>query len=209
MIISIIGNVDKRVVAYPLMRALAIQGRTAVITDDGSFKRLYLQDGNTGKVSNIDIIIENELTKNSEDKLDKKSEHIENILFISNNFVHSKSDRTIIVRGRDKSMSVLKDEDEEQEIDLDEDDSTDKVVQEDIQKVFEVIVSTEADKVKGLQVINAEDLKYLWDTEEHKEMIKVSKNLVKIVSPIVSSILDISKSEATKLINRDFVTVGK
>lgn len=208
MIISIIGNIDKRAVAYPLMRALAIQGKTAVITDDSSFNRLYLEDSNKGQISNVDILITNEINKDNDKELDNKSEEIVNKLFISKYFVHPNSDKTVIVRGVDRSMSVLKDIDEDDDI---EDDENDTSIEDDVQKVFEIIVSTEQpqDKIKGLQLLSGDDLKYLWDTEEHKELIKVSKNLIKIVSPIVESMLGISKNEATKLINRDLVTVGK
>lgn len=209
MIVSIIGNIDKRVIAYPLMRALAIQGKTAVITDDSSFNRLYLEDSNKGQISNVDILIKDSIKENSDNELDEKSEEIVNKLFISKTFVHPKSDKTIIVRGVDRSMSVLRDIDEDDDIEDDEEEIT--KTEEEVQKVFEVIVSTEQpqEKVKNLQLLTGDDFKYIWDTEERKELVKVSKNLVKIVSPIVESITGTSKNETMKLINRDLVTVGK
>lgn len=211
MIISIVGNVDKRVVAYPLMRALAVQGKTTVVTDDTSFKRLYLEDSNNGVISNVNVIIVEKVTKESIDLMSDNSEEVINKVFISNNYIYEGSDKTIILRGIDRSMSILRDIDED---DLEDTEEIKNNEEEEIQKVFEIVVTTvgedkkKVDK-KKVTLITGEDLKYLWDIEENKELLKVSKNLVKIVEPIVMSIYQLDKLEAEKLINRDFVSKGK
>ena len=56
-IIAIAGKVDSRVLVYPLARAISLTGLTAVISDDGAYRRLYHGDDLKGTVSGIDISV--------------------------------------------------------------------------------------------------------------------------------------------------------
>ena len=205
MKVSIIGNIDKRVIAYPLMRALAINGKTAVFTDDGSFKRLYVNDGNSGVIDNVEVYVTPEVNIDSDKDIDKTSEEIMNELFVSDSFVYPDSDATIIVRGIDRSMSILRDVEEEEEEDIEFED--DDKLEEEKQTKFEVVVSTSNEhKIKGVKVLGPDILKYLWDTEEYKTLLKVKdKTLVKILEPIVSNLMGVSTDDVAKLLSRDMV----
>lgn len=205
MKVSIIGNIDKRVIAYPLMRALAINGKTAVFTDDGSFKRLYVNDGNSGVIDNVEVYVTPEVNIDSDKDIDKTSEEIMNELFVSDSFVYPDSDATIIVRGIDRSMSILRDVEEEEEEDIEFED--DDKLEEEKQTKFEVVVSTSNEhKIKGVKVLGPDILKYLWDTEEYKTLLKVKdKTLVKILEPIVSNLMGVSTGDVAKLLSRDMV----
>lgn len=55
--IAITGKADKRILAYPLMRACSIAGRTCVITDDAAYKRLYAGKENYGEIEGIKITV--------------------------------------------------------------------------------------------------------------------------------------------------------
>ena len=205
MKVSIIGNIDKRVIAYPLMRALAINGKTAVFTDDGSFKRLYVNDGNSGVIDNVEVYVTPEVNIDSDKDIDKTSEEIMNELFVSDSFVYPDSDATIIVRGIDRSMSILRDVEEEEEEDIEFED--DDKLEEEKQTKFEVVVSTSNEhKIKGVKVLGPDILKYLWDTEEYKTLLKVKdKTLVKILEPIVSNLMGVSTGDVAKLLSRDMI----
>lgn len=205
MKVSIIGNIDKRVIAYPLMRALAINGKTAVFTDDGSFKRLYVNDGNSGVIDNVEVYVTPEVNIDSDKDIDKTSEEIMHELFVSDSFVYPDSDATIIVRGIDRSMSILRDVEEEEEEDIEFED--DDKLEEEKQTKFEVVVSTSNEhKIKGVKVLGPDILKYLWDTEEYKTLLKVKdKTLVKILEPIVSNLMGVSTGDVAKLLSRDMV----
>lgn len=205
MKVSIIGNIDKRVIAYPLMRALAINGKTAVFTDDGSFKRLYVNDGNSGVIDNVEVYVTPEVNIDSDKDIDKTSEEIMNELFVSDSFVYPDSDATILVRGIDRSMSILRDVEEEEEEDIEFED--DDKLEEEKQTKFEVVVSTSNEhKIKGVKVLGPDILKYLWDTEEYKTLLKVKdKTLVKILEPIVSNLMGVSTGDVAKLLSRDMV----
>lgn len=205
MKVSIIGNIDKRVIAYPLMRALAINGKTAVFTDDGSFKRLYVNDGNSGVIDNVEVYVTPEVNIDSDKGIDKTSEEIMNELFVSDSFVYPDSDATIIVRGIDRSMSILRDVEEEEEEDIEFED--DDKLEEEKQTKFEVVVSTSNEhKIKGVKVLGPDILKYLWDTEEYKTLLKVKdKTLVKILEPIVSNLMGVSTGDVAKLLSRDMI----
>ena len=187
------------------MRALAINGKTAVFTDDGSFKRLYVNDGNSGVIDNVEVYVTPEVNIDSDKDIDKTSEEIMNELFVSDSFVYPDSDATIIVRGIDRSMSILRDVEEEEEEDIEFED--DDKLEEEKQTKFEVVVSTSNEhKIKGVKVLGPDILKYLWDTEEYKTLLKVKdKTLVKILEPIVSNLMGVSTDDVAKLLSRDMV----
>lgn len=56
-ILSVVGKADKRLITYPLMHVLALAGRTLVITEDVTYRRLYRGFTNEGEVHDISIRI--------------------------------------------------------------------------------------------------------------------------------------------------------
>ncbi len=55
--LAITGKAEKRILAYPLLKASSIAGKTAFLTDDGAYKRLYKGSGVKGMLENITIYI--------------------------------------------------------------------------------------------------------------------------------------------------------
>lgn len=49
-ILAIIGKGDKRILAYPLLHNLALMGKTAVLTDDAAYSRLYSEGSTEGSL---------------------------------------------------------------------------------------------------------------------------------------------------------------
>ena len=99
-LISIVGNVDKRIIAIPLARGLSIDGKTAIITDDSSYKRLYSEDTNVGTIDGVDIVIDYEINENSIDVLKETHETYKHYVFVSNSYINKNSDLTILCRKR-------------------------------------------------------------------------------------------------------------
>lgn len=86
--IAITGKADKRLLAYPLMRACSIAGRTRVITDDPAYKRLYAGTENQGEIEGIKVHIiplmtEENLTEMEEQALRNETEYL---IFISDTY---------------------------------------------------------------------------------------------------------------------------
>jgi len=103
-IISVVGNLDKRIIAIPLARGLMIDGKTAIITDDTSYKRLYKGSGNLGNISGLDIVIDYDLNEKSVEKLAETYESYKHYVYVSDSFIHPESNVTILCRGKDRSL---------------------------------------------------------------------------------------------------------
>lgn len=55
--LAIVGKADKRILAYPLMKTLALMGRTVVLSDDAAYRRLYSGMGDRGVIDDVEIRI--------------------------------------------------------------------------------------------------------------------------------------------------------
>lgn len=55
--LAIVGKADKRLLAYPLMKTLALMGRSVVLTDDAAYRRLYPGMGNQGMINDVEVRI--------------------------------------------------------------------------------------------------------------------------------------------------------
>ena len=111
-IISIVGKVDSRVIAYPLARGLSINGLTGIITDDGAYRRLYPGNSNIGSVNGIDISVTGHVDENSVHSLDNSGINYDNLVTVSCDYIHPEADGIIVCHGLDRSM-MLKDETDE------------------------------------------------------------------------------------------------
>lgn len=86
--IAITGKADKRILAYPFMRACSIAGRTSVITDDMAYKRLYAGTENQGVIEEIKINIlpllsEQSLAEIEEQEINRETEYL---IYISDTY---------------------------------------------------------------------------------------------------------------------------
>lgn len=111
-VISIVGKIDTRVLAYPLARALSLNGQTAMIADDGAYRRLFHGKGDTGTVSGIDVAVTSHMDDTEVHKLDKSGINYDNLIVVANDYIHPESTGIIVCHGLDRSM-MAKDEVEE------------------------------------------------------------------------------------------------
>ena len=103
-ILTIVGKVDSRILAYPLARALSINGLTAIITEDGAYRRLYHGEETTGTVNGIDISVGAVVNDELMESLSDSGIPYDNIIVVSGNYIPSNSDGVIVCSGIDKSM---------------------------------------------------------------------------------------------------------
>lgn len=116
-ILTIVGKVDSRVLAYPIARALSLNGLTAMITDDGAYRRLYHGDELTGTVSGVDISVGLKADEELKNSLNDSGIPYENIVFVSANHIPADSTGVILCHGIDRSM-VCMSQAEEEELEL-------------------------------------------------------------------------------------------
>ena len=203
-LISIVGNVDKRIVAIPLARGLSIDGKTAIITDDSSYKRLYSEDTNVGTIDGIDIVIDYEINENSIDVLKETHEAYKHYVFVSNSYINKNSDLTILCRGRDRGMlsdSVAKE--------IGETDNKGKKL---LESKEVIIANGKIDKKEMTNTIQMLDkyYRYLGNVEETKTLDTPNDSvLAKKIAGLVGDIAGINGSVLEKLINRSKVITNK
>lgn len=117
-VLTIAGKVDTRVLVYPLARALSLTGLTAVVTDDGAYRRLFKGKGLKGTVSGIDVSVGLNMDIQLKNSLAFSGIPYDNLIVVSSNYIPKDSDGVIICHGVDDSMGAdlednIKDETEE------------------------------------------------------------------------------------------------
>lgn len=112
-ILTILGKVDSRPLVYPLARALSLNGLTGIITDDGSYRRLYHGKENIGTVNCVDIGIVSEINDETVHILDDSGVPYDNLIIVSQSYIHKDTTGMIICHGRDRSMMAQPEEDDE------------------------------------------------------------------------------------------------
>jgi len=191
-IINIIGRADARILVYPLARALSLSGLTAVVTDDGAYRRLYSDtNSNTGTISGVDIIIGLDVENAIKTNINKDSLNYSYVIA-----VHScKSDESdsIIIKGVDRTILA------ENEVEEDRGKKGKEIVNKDV-----VYVSFEGVPRNSMGIMLREDLiKYVFDCEERKELavlkdIKVNK----IISSVFSNKSGVVEKELLELLKK-------
>lgn len=114
-ILTIVGKVDTRVLAYPLARALSLNGLTAMITDDGAYRRLYHGEELQGTVSGVDISVGIKADEDLKNSLNSSGIPYDNIVFVSADYIPSDSTGVIVCHGVDRSMMGKSQAEEEAE----------------------------------------------------------------------------------------------
>ena len=197
-ILSIVGNVDKRIIALPLVRAFRLVGKTVLITDNTEYIRLLDSGESFGDSYGIGIYRKEKLDGSEIDYVDAEiSEEIKNIVYVSNTYIHPKSDHVVVVSGIDKSFFG---------------DAVQKAInsEEYKDKLTEVMLAVDKNK-KGLKtiddgriILSPSDFEWLWKCEEVKELMPYTgKSLSKILGQIGAKALGIEEGTAEKLLSRD------
>lgn len=115
-VITVAGKVDTRVLVYPLARALSLTGLTAIVTDDGAYRRLFKGKQLIGNVSGVDVSVGLNMDKSLKNSLNKSGIAYDNLIVVSSNYIPEDTDALILCHGYDNSMSqLLEDEKKEEE----------------------------------------------------------------------------------------------
>lgn len=72
--LAIAGKADKRILAYPLVKTLALMGKTLVATDDAAYRRLYSGTGDKGMINDVEIRIVKDFSGDSMEGLLEEAE---------------------------------------------------------------------------------------------------------------------------------------
>lgn len=209
-IITVLGLVDTRIIVYPLARALSLTGMTAIISEDGAYRRLYLDKGLKGTVNGVDISVGVDLDEKLRNSLNDTGISYDNIILVTSDTIPKDSTGAIICRGVDKSMlSDYKIDGEEQEEEVIED-SIDIPEGLEYSKVF---ISFEQMPKKGIYSIGLSDndIRYVYSCEERKELLIIpDKNLNKTLAKVYSKPTGLSESELFSLLTRkEYIPSGK
>lgn len=187
--ICLVGPIDKRPLAYPLLKAIDLIGKCLVITDDANFRRFadnYEREFNKG---NSDFVVVNDITKYIAEELGYKLNNYDFVLFITTNTLMDNNDITVYCHGSNKCLLT--------------EDVLDEL--QDIEDYKEVLISQ--GKVNDKKIIkidvNKATMGYVWACEENKEFVpcKVSE-LAKVGSSLFANLVGLKTEEYIKILMR-------
>ncbi len=195
--VVLLGKVDKRIIVYPIARALSIIGNVLISADDGAYSRLYNGNSNLGSVGKTDIIVDPYFSEHNINAVDGSGIVYDYRLVVSNNTLPDHYDSVIECKGVDRQFFKQLD--------------TGIDIPSDIKRI-KVIISTMMSENKNDIAIpfTAELTDYLFDVEEHKrlQMIK-NKRINSTIAKIFAQALSMNESQVFKLLTRKNVTATK
>lgn len=185
--INLIGPVDKRLVAYPLLKALDLVGKCLVITDDANFRRFADDYSLNFNYGNSDFIIIHEIEKFDESKdLDQPISVYDYVLYITTNTI-VESDLIVYCHGLNKSFL------------------TDEVYSK-LQEMEHKEIYITPSKIKLNDIIQirvGKNMDYVWACEENREFISCTDStLTKVISSVFAEGLGMSKDELVQYMAR-------
>lgn len=223
-IISIIGNVDKRIIALPLARAFSLSGKTCIITDNTEYIRLLeraWKGGNIiGNCHGIAIYYKQKLDGTEIELVNKVSgEETQNVIYVSNEYIADSAKLIYLVKGLDNSF--LGDEIAKQLEEMKANRTEYKDRFKEILLAINGMAKKSSNPLQSLMkpkktisdgriILTYNEFAWLWKCEEHKEILPfLSKELTPILSDIGSKVLSIKESQMTELLTRDSYIKGK
>lgn len=103
--INLVGPVDKRAIAYPLIKTLMFLGKVLIVTDDSNFRRFSETKELCFDFAQSEFMTVLDIDSSVLGEVNSRSGGFEYILFIStDNFVEG-CDRTLYCHGVDKSFA--------------------------------------------------------------------------------------------------------
>lgn len=202
-IISIVGKVDTRVIVYPLARALSMSGMTAIVTEDGAYRRLYFGSENTGTISGVDVIVGAKLDSTLVDIVKNTGVPYDYIITVSSCIVPSIANCVLVCKGIDKSInSSMKNNEIDESNDTNEDNNIE--IPDGVPNKS-IYISYESAPKDGLASVRLKDgfIRYIYECEETKELHATDdKNYIKTLSSIVAELIKIEEKELHTLLSR-------
>lgn len=186
-IVTLVGTVDKRILVYPIARALSFENNVAILTDNGIYRNLFTEKAHESMLGRVNIKVS--LCDDSiVEKINEIGIGYEYLLVDSSFDIPTNSDYIIYCRGVNKSFYP-----------------------EDIIQVIEekphceVVISPEPPEGKGTLAIKVDEgvCSYLYGVEESKQfkMFK-SKALNKVLAKIFAPALNMNEASLLELLMR-------
>lgn len=197
-VISMVGRVDKRILALPLIRACSIDGKTLVYTDDSNLKNLYQGRLDFGSIENVDIKFDSD-PEDLQEKVEKE-DFVKHIFYIYSDY--KLSDADIVIHCNNYNSSTLHDVEE-----VNESGEYEVEKPENLHEVF--FSSIPVKKTPNLIVLKPEYYNYLVETEEKKELLVLKDKTVNLLlANIMNGKIDIRRDQFLKLLSRKRIQVS-
>ena len=110
IILGVTGKADKRIITYPLLKMCTLAGKTAVLTDDTTYRRLYEGYDNQGYIDNVEINIVPELCGENAEQIAqeyeerKREENFEYLIYISDVYISKNADSILALLEFNKTF---------------------------------------------------------------------------------------------------------
>lgn len=112
--LALVGKIDTRIIAYPLARALSILGLTAIISEDGAYRRMCYGDESTGTVSGVDISVGPIMDEELVNSLSKSGVPYDYRILVSGSYIPDGVDGVIVCTGVDRTMGHVEEEEKDE-----------------------------------------------------------------------------------------------
>lgn len=193
--IVLLGPIDKRILIYPLARALSIEHNVIVIADDGVYRRLYQGTERYGTCGKVDIAVGVDINSVLSDAPNYFGVQHNFQLIASNNEVPAKTDYVINCLGVDRTICPENNTPEIKDIPF---------------KNVVLSYKVPKDKNKIAVTIGMEAVKYLFDVEEQRQLkVLPIKNINKVIAKTFGEATGLGENHLYKLLNKKGLYWGK
>lgn len=179
--VCLLGVVDKRSIAYPLIKLLSLSGKLLVVTDDISFMRFSDTGGSEFTIGNTDFVVVRGVDEYSGD-----TSVYDYGLFITLNKVLPDYNKVVYCHGLNKSMLPV-----------------DSLAPLDVVGYEDLLITPNKTKLFKMD-ITKEVMMYVWLCEELQEFNLVYRNsmLVRVMHKFFGDFLGVKIDVVAKLLER-------
>lgn len=186
--ICLLGGVDKRYIAYPLIRVLLHMGQTLVVTDDPAYRRFSDDYSFHFGYQNAEIMVVPKYEEGVVEKHGVNPKNFTNVLYISTLEIPDEADKVILCKGVAKGFATP-----DVEKQFENDDST--------------VVYVTVNKTTSSQALKIEPTKslvsYVYNCEDHKEFLPTSdQSHISLLTALFEKELGLSKQELKGILQR-------
>lgn len=191
-VVSMVGRVDKRILALPLIRACSIDGKTLVYTDDSNLKNLYQGRIDFGGIENVDINFDLNPEELQEENF--SNDFVKHVFYVYSDYRFPESD--IVIHCNNYNRKTLYDAEQVLE--------SEHYEVEKPKNQHEIFFSSiPMKKNSNVIVLKPEYYNYLVETEEKKELqILKDKTINQLLANIMNGKIDMSKEQFFRLLTR-------
>lgn len=186
--LCLVGPIDKRIVAYPLIKVADLVGKLLVVTDDANMRRFADNYEKEFNRANSDFVIVNDI---SQDNIEKnyRVNNYDFVIYMTTSDLIKGSDKVVYCHGMSKTVLP-----EETLTNL-EDIEHSKVLISQGKSTEKDVISVRVDKLT---------MGYVWACEEAKSFVPLKDSgLAKIVAHLFADYIGVGKDEFCKLLMRE------